>query len=386
MQDCTNCGARIKPGAMTCPTCGIATAYQKTQRVCLNCGAAVASEADECLMCGHSIDALPARATTFSISWPGFAVGLLVIVALTAGAVLTGMLSPRPPTSIAIAANQTPTNSPTPTETPIPPTATPTGTITPTSTPPPTLTPTPKPPTATPTPLIHAVRRGETLTFLARKYNVDIDDIVRVNRIRKETLLKIDQPLVIPLTYTGAQFDQAYPAITYTIKAGDTVSGIASEYDVSMADIAQANQDINIDLLSIGQEILIPFGGPIETPTPIPTATFTPAPPYLTPNLLLPADGAVIEANTSIRFNWTATAILPNDVFYVIFLTDASGNTQTYATQASSYRLPDEAISGGSPFTWYVVVMKKEGTDGGGLFQGQPLSNPSNTRQFQIRE
>jgi LysM repeat protein len=61
----------------------------------------------------------------------------------------------------------------------------------------------------------------------------------------------------------------------YIVKSGDTLTAIATEFNVTVADLVAANKLTNQDVLSLGQELIIP-GGPL-TPTPslvpIPTST-----------------------------------------------------------------------------------------------------------------
>ena len=67
---------------------------------------------------------------------------------------------------------------------------------------------------------------------------------------------------------------------TYIVQAGDSLSGIALQFDVPMEDLMRANDLTDADLLFVGQELIIPIGGLPETPafTPIPTPTETPIP------------------------------------------------------------------------------------------------------------
>ena len=66
----------------------------------------------------------------------------------------------------------------------------------------------------------------------------------------------------------------------YIVQAGDSLSGIAFQFDVPVEDIMRANGLTDADLLFVGQELIIPIGGLPETPafTPIPTPTETPIP------------------------------------------------------------------------------------------------------------
>jgi LysM repeat protein len=74
----------------------------------------------------------------------------------------------------------------------------------------------------------------------------------------------------------------ATPANTqkYTVKSGDTLSAIATKFDVSVEDIKAVNDLPNPDILSEGQVLLIPGGPVTPTPTrvPIPTSTRAPLP------------------------------------------------------------------------------------------------------------
>jgi len=60
-------------------------------------------------------------------------------------------------------------------------------------------------------------------------------------------------------------------SIIYTVEAGDTLSGIAQKFAISVSDIMLANGLNNQDFIQVGQELIIPVGG-LATPTP----TFTP--------------------------------------------------------------------------------------------------------------
>ncbi len=66
----------------------------------------------------------------------------------------------------------------------------------------------------------------------------------------------------------------------YTVQSGDTLSEIARKFDVSVADILAINKLPNADILSEGQQLLIPGSPLTPTPTriPIPTSTRAPLP------------------------------------------------------------------------------------------------------------
>ncbi len=66
----------------------------------------------------------------------------------------------------------------------------------------------------------------------------------------------------------------------YLVESGDTLSEIARKFDVSVDDLVAANKLTNVDILSLGQELIIPGSPLTPTPTlvPIPTSTRSPLP------------------------------------------------------------------------------------------------------------
>lgn len=55
--------------------------------------------------------------------------------------------------------------------------------------------------------------------------------------------------------------------LTHVVKAGDTLGSLSQFYDVTLEDLMEANGLSNPDLISLGQELVIPVGG-VATATP----------------------------------------------------------------------------------------------------------------------
>ena len=97
---------------------------------------------------------------------------------------------------------------------------------------------------------VYTVVRGDTLYSIAGKYGVSVDSIKSLNNLTNN-IISIGQRLQIPLKeVTSSNF-------IYTVKRGDTLYGIASNFGLSVIDLINLNNLDNTNL-SIGQELLIP--------------------------------------------------------------------------------------------------------------------------------
>ncbi len=183
----------------------------------------------------------------------------------------------------------TPSRTPTPTITPIPsdtpvPTAsdtpapvTPTGTATTAPSPSPAATeavPTPSEPAAQ----TYTVEAGDTLFDIAARFGVSVEELTAANGMTDARVIRPGQVLVIPVPGATSRPASAAPtAQTYTVKAGETLSEIASRFGVTVGAISDANGISNPALIRPGQVLIIPVPGTTPTTaTPTPTPTWTP--------------------------------------------------------------------------------------------------------------
>jgi LysM repeat protein len=72
---------------------------------------------------------------------------------------------------------------------------------------------------ATPTLIIHTVRKGETLSYIAMKYDVSPERILEANALTDPDILAVDQQLLIPAPEVEST-DEAEPAVAATPAVG----------------------------------------------------------------------------------------------------------------------------------------------------------------------
>ncbi len=99
----------------------------------------------------------------------------------------------------------------------------------------------------------HIVKAGESLSLIADRYGVSMDSLVRINGLRSPDRLRVGQRLNLE----GAASNGSEAQRRYRVRAGDTLSRIATAYDTTVRAIIQANS-LGSTVLSIGQSLIIP--------------------------------------------------------------------------------------------------------------------------------
>lgn len=200
----------------------------------------------------------------FNITW------LLVVLTVTL-VVLAGCERPKStvpvPTAVAKATGAPATGMPTPAATKPAPVATTGALSSPIATPvPPTATTKPAPaPTQTPAPpapggqTTYVVKPGDWLWKIAREKGVSPQAIAAANPGLNVNLLYPGQTLIIPAP--GSPAPAPAPGtgqVTHVVKAGENLFRIALKYNKTPQAIATANGITNVNLIYVGQVLIIP--------------------------------------------------------------------------------------------------------------------------------
>ena len=100
--------------------------------------------------------------------------------------------------------------------------------------------------------IVYIVKRGDTLSKIAKNYGTTVESIAKLNNIKNINLIYTGQRLIIPVDKnTQSNY------ITYTVKYGDTLSKIAQKYGTTVNNIANLNNIKNVNLIYIGQKLKI---------------------------------------------------------------------------------------------------------------------------------
>ncbi len=105
--------------------------------------------------------------------------------------------------------------------------------------------------------IYYTVKAGDTLYGIANEYNLTVDELKNINKLKGNSL-SIGQKLLISGTgeeiVDGADFD------TYIVKSGDNLYAIARRYGITVDKLKDIN-NLSSNLLSVGQKLLVPKTG-----------------------------------------------------------------------------------------------------------------------------
>lgn len=116
----------------------------------------------------------------------------------------------------------------------------------------------------------YTVQAGDTLVGLAKKHNVIVADLAATNQLSTQDQLKRGQVIKVPASPKADKADtKKQPAkenkkevdtktATYTVKSGDSLTSIAKQHGISVADLAKMNKLDSKAALKSGQKLIVP--------------------------------------------------------------------------------------------------------------------------------
>lgn len=96
---------------------------------------------------------------------------------------------------------------------------------------------------------VYEVKKGDTLSTVAKLFDVSKNTIMWANDLKSERLTPGDTLVILPIT-----------GVRHTVKKGDTVTSIAKKYKGDGEDIAKYNGIATDATLSVGDIVIVPEG------------------------------------------------------------------------------------------------------------------------------
>ncbi len=115
----------------------------------------------------------------------------------------------------------------------------------------------------------YRVRSGDTVSGIAHRYDTTVRAIINANDLGSNAMIRIGQSLRIPGQSSSSNSSSSGSSSnaggstsgsggSYTVRSGDTVSGIAHRYDTTVRAIINANDLGSNAMIRIGQSLRIP--------------------------------------------------------------------------------------------------------------------------------
>jgi LysM repeat protein len=143
----------------------------------------------------------------------------------------------------------------------------------------------------------YTVERGDSLWSISKKYSLTVAELAKANNITTGTALKPGRKLIIP-GKPGAAVPEAATAdkpavaaparngevVKHTVQTGESLGVIARKYQVTVGELAAANNITDPSKVRAGQQLVIPGFKAVPGKSPVATKpATTPAAPATTP-------------------------------------------------------------------------------------------------------
>ena len=107
------------------------------------------------------------------------------------------------------------------------------------------------------------VKPGDTISGLADRYGVSVNSLLKANGIRDSNHVEVGQTLRLP---SGARGVVSAGQGRHSVQSGDTLGGIAAQYRVSERDLIAINNLPSADHVEVGQTLKLPTSAVLPKP------------------------------------------------------------------------------------------------------------------------
>lgn len=95
----------------------------------------------------------------------------------------------------------------------------------------------------------YTVVQGDSLSRIASRFNISLDTLLWANNLRTSTIRPGQRLIILPVS-----------GVKHTVEEGDTISAIAKEYDVEAEEILSFNNILKQEDILAGETIVVPGG------------------------------------------------------------------------------------------------------------------------------
>lgn len=92
------------------------------------------------------------------------------------------------------------------------------------------------------------MQNGDTLSGIAQRFGTTYQTLAQINGIANPNIIGVGQKIILP---------ESGQSKAYTVKVGDTLSGIAQQFGTTWQTLAQKNHITNPNIIFVGQTIQI---------------------------------------------------------------------------------------------------------------------------------
>ncbi len=101
----------------------------------------------------------------------------------------------------------------------------------------------------------YTVQKGEGIISIAKKFNIDRATLFEINNISPKEHIKIGQKIKIPMSQ---DIVDAINIAFYIVKKGDSLSSIAKKFGVKLSDLKKYNKIRKKSVIHVGQGLVLP--------------------------------------------------------------------------------------------------------------------------------
>lgn len=116
-------------------------------------------------------------------------------------------------------------------------------------------------------PRSYTVQAGDTLTYVAQRFNTTVEALRQANNLAAGVPVRVGQTLTLPPTGGAVNY-----ARSHVVNTGETLRTIAERYGTTWQTLAAVNNIVNANRIFAGQTLLIPRAGTVVTTPPAPSA------------------------------------------------------------------------------------------------------------------